>query len=73
MRIETSRFIPALRRLTLLMSTFALLVTALPIHGAAAPTVSWSTIDRDFERLAPGHNLLVAEFVGNRCQSIHGV
>ncbi len=73
MRIQPSPFVPALRRLTLLVSTITLLVTALPVHGAAAPTVSWSTIDRDFERLAPGHNLLVAEFVGNRCQSIHGV
>lgn len=73
MRHQRLCSIDALKRVILLISTFTLLVTALPLHGAAAPAVPWATIDRQFGALAPAHNLLVAEFVGNGCTTIHGV
>lgn len=68
-----SRTITPLRRFILLISTLVLLGTALPVQVTAAPAVSWASIDRKFSQLAPGNNLLVAEFSGNGCKPIHGV
>lgn len=49
------------------------LILAAPQLGAAAPGAGWSNIDQQFSQIAPGNNLLVAEFSGNRCSAIHGV
>jgi len=39
---------------------------------AQATTVSWSALDQETGRLAPQSNLLVAEFQGSTCATIHG-
>ena len=61
------------RRLFVFCSLLVVLVTLAPAQGTAAPVISWANIDRQFSQLAPGHNLLVAEFAGNGCLPIHGV
>jgi len=64
---------PPFRRFVLLVCTVILFTTALPALGAAAPPVRWASLDRQLNQLAPGNNLLVAEFSGNSCQPIHAV
>jgi hypothetical protein len=49
------------------------LLVAAPQLGAAAPSFAWAGIDQQFSMIAPGHNLLVAEFSGNGCETIHSV
>ena len=61
------------RFLILAMAFMLALIIAAPQLGAAAPGVAWTTIDQQFSQIAPGNNLLVAEFSGNSCQPIHGV
>jgi hypothetical protein len=48
-------------------------VIAAPQLEAAAPGGVWPGIDQQVRQLAPEHNLLVAEFAGNSCRTIHGV
>lgn len=73
MRHQFSRPLHALDRSLLLLSALVLLGSALPMQGSAAPKEPLANIDRQLSELAPGHNLLVAEFTGNTCQPIHGV
>jgi hypothetical protein len=49
------------------------LIIFVPQLGATAPGLAWSSIDREFQRIAPANNLLVAEFSGNSCNTIHDV
>lgn len=61
------------RILVVVIALMIALVLLAPQLGAAAPGLSWSSVDREAGQLAPKHNLLVAEFSGNSCREIHGV
>lgn len=51
-----------------LASVFALACPIVPVAAASSP---WAQLDRFQANAAPRNNLLVAEFTGGRCHSIH--
>jgi len=51
---------------------FVVLATLLPVSQASAAPIRWASLDQSMSRLAPQSNLLVAEFAGSGCQTIHG-
>lgn len=64
-------FRPPIRHRVALLLVALLLLAQVP--AAAASSSSMSLVDQQVRRLAPEHNLLVAEFDGNRCETIHAV
>ncbi|HYH13503.1 MAG TPA: serine hydrolase [Thermomicrobiales bacterium] len=71
---QSSHPAPLLPRILVGVIAFmTVLVLAAPQLGAAAPGVGWASIDQQFSQIAPGNNLLVAEFSGNGCRTIHAV
>lgn len=65
---------PMLPRILIGVIAFmTVLVLVAPQLGSAAPGLAWSTIDQQVDQIAPEHNLLVAEFSGNGCRTIHAV
>lgn len=58
-------------RLLLVTSLCLLLGSATLAHAAPAP-FRWSLLDANLQSLSASSNLLVAEFRGNSCQTIHG-
>lgn len=61
------------RVLVAAIAFMTLLIIVAPQLGSAAPGFAWAPIDQQFPQVAPGHNLLVAEFSGNACAPIHSV
>ena len=64
-----------MRSLSVRASTLAILALLLfsPLSVGGAPQrVEWATIDAALAAMASQSNLLVAEFRGNACQTIHG-
>ena len=56
-----------------LMVLFVVLVTAFaPIRQTVAAPAPWAELDRVLSPIAPKSNLLIAEFAGSGCQTIHG-
>ncbi len=58
-------------RLTLAMAIIALLLSVMPPGSAQASSIQWAALDRTLAVIAPQSNLMVAEFAGNSCRSIH--
>jgi hypothetical protein len=61
------------RLLVVAIAFMTLLILVAPQLGEAAPGFAWSGIDQQVGQIAPDGNLLVAEFSGNGCKTIHGV
>ena len=60
-------------RLGSLTLLFVIIVAALaPIQQTFAASVPWKALDRALSPIAPKSNLLIAEFAGSGCQTIHG-
>ena len=52
---------------------FVILFAAIaPIQPTIAAPAPWAALDRELSSIAPESNLLVAEFAGSGCQTIHG-
>jgi hypothetical protein len=62
---------PALRRCLVLILIALLLVTAVPTPGAATTRLSWNHLDSTLAAISGDSNLLIAEFRGNACATIH--
>jgi beta-lactamase class A len=61
------------RLLVVAIAFMTVLILVAPQLGEAAPRFTWTDIDRQLGQIAPQSNLLVAEFAGGGCRSIHGV
>ena len=71
---HTPRSTQMLPRLLLLaIAVMMVVIVAAPQLGEAAPGLAWASIDQQVAVIAPANNLLVAEFSGNGCETIHGV
>jgi beta-lactamase class A len=68
---RSSQVLP--RILIAAIAFMTVLIIAAPQLGSAAPGFAWASIDQQVPQIAPGHNLLVAEFSGNACAPIHSV
>jgi len=66
------RFPPATLRLLRILALFTLIGLAPSSASAQSWMSSWANLDRSLEPLAPRSNLLVAEFRGSSCATIHG-
>lgn len=51
---------------------FVVFASLFPVSQASAAPIRWASLDQSLSRLAPQSNLLVAEFAGSGCQTIHG-
>lgn len=64
---------PFLSRLQIVaVFLLSLLVLGSSLAQAAPGQVQWSVLDSRLQSLSQSSNLLVAEFRGNSCQTIHG-
>lgn len=64
---------PAIRRRLGFLLVFACFIATVPGPVSAQPqAVRWPELDRSLGPLAPQSNLLVAEFRGSACATIHG-
>jgi hypothetical protein len=71
---HTQRSSHAVPRLLVAAIAFmTVLILIAPQLGEAAPRFAWTGIDRQLVQVAPDNNLLVAEFAGNGCRTIHAV
>jgi D-alanyl-D-alanine carboxypeptidase len=61
------------RLLVAAIAFMTVLILLAPQLGEAAPRFAWTGIDQQLRQAAPASNMLVAEFAGNGCQTIHGV
>jgi len=66
------RFPPATVRLLRIVVLVTLMGLAPSPASAQSSTSSWANLDRSLELLAPRSNLLVAQFRGSSCATIHG-
>jgi Beta-lactamase enzyme family len=57
--------------LMLAVALLALFLPLAPSSAAQSPVIAWNTIDRTLSGFAPQSNLLVAEFAGSSCRTIH--
>lgn len=56
----------------LVCALMAVLLTSPLVTVSAAPQLEWASLDSTLGTMAASSNLLVAEFRGNSCQTIHG-
>lgn len=61
-----------LRFRVLFLVLISVIVAGNPLVQAAPGLTSWSMLDANLQSLSASSNLLVAEFRGNSCQTIHG-
>ena len=61
-----------LRPRALVLALLAVLLTSPLATVGAAPQLEWASIDGSLSTMAANSNLLVAEFRGSTCQTIHG-
>lgn len=59
-------------RIIALLTLAVLLLTNASVAGAVPQRVEWASIDGALATMASSSNLLVAEFRGSSCQTIHG-
>jgi hypothetical protein len=68
---RSSHLLP--RFLVVAIAFMTVIILIAPQLGEAAPRFAWASIDQQLGQVAPANNLLVAEFAGNGCQTIHSV
>lgn len=61
------------RLLVAAIAFMTVIILVAPQLGEAAPSFAWTGIDQQIGQIAPDSNLLVAEFAGGGCRTIHDV